>query len=325
MTCQYKDKLQAYLDEQLPAAEIKELEAHLSDCSQCQAELDRLLSQLPVMPAQPTGEVEDEVLLARIKARRQGQRRIFLYGFLGFLLGLFSRYYTSDPFIVTKAIMALPYKLAEFSLGIFFADNVLPFAAQIELGSINSMGFFPYHPLLDFVVTHITPALVACFLAITLGYLLSDSRVFQRTKIIRLLAGSLAVLVVWMGVLAGIYANTLTTIAEMKKLSRVTIHEVQPDGDTRWVLRLDQDAFAQENYRALKDGLTAAVPAEKRIYPQDKAGFKLGLDFAGGGKMLAYVDPGSGAMVMFSGDSYQLAPETVRLLEAVAQGVKDNV
>ena len=70
--------------------------------------------------------MEDEILVSKIRARIKGEAD-YPYGILGFLIGLFARFYTQDDFLLTKAIMALPYKLAEFALNIFFGDNVLPF------------------------------------------------------------------------------------------------------------------------------------------------------------------------------------------------------
>ena len=124
LECEYKDKLLAYLEETLAEEEMKHMEKHFENCPVCQKELDNLLNNKLDIPAS-IGEVEDEILISKIKGRIKGLRRITIYGIFGFLLGVFSRFYTRDSFIITKAIMALPYKLGEFALGIFFSGYVL--------------------------------------------------------------------------------------------------------------------------------------------------------------------------------------------------------
>ncbi|BCV23830.1 zf-HC2 domain-containing protein [Gelria sp. Kuro-4] len=315
MTCEYKKQLRDYLEEKLPPEAAAALEAHLASCPECQAELDRLAEgEAALNLLREPLEVPDEVVVGRIKARRAGLRRITVYGVLGFLLGLFSRFYTRDHFIVTKALMALPYKLAQFGLEPFFKKNVLPPWRWLPQGVSGGMGFFPYNPLLDFLAALFTPALVAAFGAMVIGYLVSDRRVFLRRGVVRFLAGAAVVFLLWTGVLGALYAQTEARIARLNGIREITVWAVEEGGGARWLARLDRDAFRQPPYDQLLAGLQAARPAGPQAYPEGRAGLELMLSFAGGGRIPAHVDPETRKMVLFNGTGYQLSPETIALL-----------
>lgn len=316
MTCRFKGKLPAYLEEKLVPEEMRAMENHLEDCAECQQALDELVSD-PLHLEGTIPEVEDEVLISKIKARIKGTRRIILYALFGFVLGAFSRFYTMDEFIVTKAIMALPYKLAEFVLGLVFAGNRLPPGLINTWGYRLDMGFFPYNPLLDLLASLFTPALIGSFLAMLVGYLVSDKRVFQRKKIINFLAAGFLTLAFWFAVLHGFYGQTLQRIAGLEGLREITIYQVEGE-DTFWLLHLDQEALTT-NYADFLASLTAAEPAPAASPARPETGFQLALEFAGGGWTLAWVDPERGLLYLPNDRCYQLAQEFLQRLETLAE------
>lgn len=318
MTCQYHNKLQGYLDESLAQAEMELMEKHVGNCVQCQKELDNLLSTTLDLKVS-LKEVDDEVLVSKIKARVSGLRRIFIYGFFGFVLGLFSRFYTMDKFIVTKAIMALPYKLAEFALGIFFSGYAL--SGQWMRGDYfltGGVGYFPFNPVLDLIASLITPALIGAFMAVILGYLVSDKRVFQRKKIVNFIIGGMAVFLLWVGLLFGCYTYNLNTMAQLEGIEGATIYQVD-EGGSSWVLRIDREALSQEKYAALVQGIEEAEETNEVFYPEVKKGYEILLNFARGGQIMAYVDEKTGQMILQNHKSYSLTPETLALLQEVAE------
>ena len=105
MACTNKSKIKGFLEEKLPEQEMKTIEKHLENCRDCQKELDKLLNDNINLETEQL-EVDDAVLISKIKARIKGVRRITLYGLLGFIIGVFSRFYTRDDFLLTKAVMA---------------------------------------------------------------------------------------------------------------------------------------------------------------------------------------------------------------------------
>ncbi|AKL96834.1 putative zinc-finger-containing protein [Clostridium aceticum] len=317
MPCPYQSLLQDYLEEELSREEMLKMEEHIDLCDECQQKLDTLLDS-SLKLHQNSIEIDDEVLVEKIKAHRRGIRRIYVYGTLGFLLGLLSLYYTSDSFIVTKAIMALPYKLAEFMLGIFFSKNQLQQWDLMYNHFQRGMGYFPHHPILGLIVELITPALVAMFLAMIIGYLTSDKRVFQRKRILRFILSGIIVFMLWFGGIYGIYNNTLNKIEALEGIKTVTIYEKQ-EHSTSWLLRIDQYNLQIEKYLDIISGLSEASPIGNFTSMNYKEGLQLLLQFKGGGETTSHVDIDTGIMFMQNHRHYQLSEETRLQLLAVAR------
>lgn len=318
MSCPYEKELQNYLEENLSSEAMKKMEEHIDICLDCQRKLDNLLDS-SLKLHQKTLEIDDEVLVEKIKAHRKGIRRITAYGILGFVLGLFSLNYTSDGFIVTKAIMALPYKLAEFMLSIFFSANK-PYPWDLMQHSYlqRGMGFFPYHPTLGLVVEIITPALVAMFLALILGYLTSDKRVFQRKKILRFIASAAIIFILWFGGLYGFYRNTLSKIANLEDIKGVTIYQKQEDS-SQWLTEIGKGKHYQEEYLDMVLQLSKAKYLEVPPSINYKEGLELWLHFKGGGHMIGHVDIDTGVLFMQNNRYYQLSEDTMAQLMKIVR------
>lgn len=318
MTCTYREKIKDYLEEKLSELEMEAMEKHLENCQFCQEDLDRFLDNGLDLKGKAL-DVEDEILVSKIRARIKGVRRITLYGILGFLIGLFARFYTQDDFLLTKAIMALPYKLAEFALNIFFGDNVLPFGYNMFYYYQGGMGFFPYHPILDFLATSVTPAIIASFMAVIIGYLLSDKRVFRRKKIVKFFGAWLIVFLIWTGVLYGTYGYALGKVSKLEGIKAMTVYAAEKN-NTSWLIRIDEEALNNEKYRELIKIISEAEKGEKSFYPREKEGYELLVDFAGGGTIPIYLDKHSGTMIVSTGDTYQLSPENLEYITEVLGG-----
>ncbi len=321
MRCPYQSRLKDYLDERLPEEQIKEVEEHIEDCMICQEELERLIDQPLELPKQRI-DIADEVLVSKIQARRKGKRRILCYGIAGFVLGLFSRFYTSDSFIVTKAIMALPYKLGEFALGIFFSKNRLPAWNEQRILDPSGLGFFPFHPVLDFLAETITPAIIASFIAIMLGYLASDSRVFQRKKLIRFLILGLLVFIVWSGVLQGVYTYALTQIEKLEDIREVTVYILEKNSIS-WLIQIDETASTNQKYAVLLEELSRS---EKTDIPfsHANADMKLLFRFGRGGQIEGNVILGEGVLWLQNGDTYRLSAEVITGLQELMEGERNE-
>jgi hypothetical protein len=319
VACTYKSKLKDYLDEKLPKQEMKFMESHIESCNECQKALDELLDKQQEIKGD-FPEIDDDILVSKIKGRITGIRRITVYGILGFMLGLFSRFYTLDKFLPTKAMMALPYKLAEFGLSIFFSKNkLLPWRSMEFYYGYGNMGFFPYNPLLDMLASLITPAIVACFIAVMLGYLLSDKRVFRRRKVINFIAVGLLTFIMWSAILYGSYSYTMAKIDSLQGIEEITVYSVA-QGSSRWLVKIDKDALSQEKFKELFSKLTEAKKAGKNAYPVEKKGFELVLNFTGGGRMNAFIDPETDSMVLLNGNQYVVSQEAVDILISIAGG-----
>ncbi|HHY71596.1 MAG TPA: zf-HC2 domain-containing protein [Thermoanaerobacterales bacterium] len=325
MDCKFKDKLIPYLEEKLSKEEMQIIEAHIDECELCQKSLDDLIKKESLNILLPMEEIEDEILIERIKIRKSGVRRIILYGVLGFILGLFSHYYTMDKFIVTKAIMALPYKLAEFGLGLFFSNNVLSPWQHMGYHHVTpGMGYFPFNRVLDFLASILTPAILSCFGALIIGYLFSDKRVFQRKRILRFLVTAVSVFLIWIVILHGIYAFTLDKIDKFEGINDITIYSVNI-GSSSWVMTIDKEALQEKKYMKLIEQISNAKKKfNKAGYPEERHGFELSIGFSGGGNMLAYVEDDSEEMIMQNGTVYTISYDVIEMLTDIAGGVGDE-
>lgn len=323
MPCPHEKQIQDYLEETLSPEEMKKMEEHIDICCDCQQQLDQLLN-ISLQLQKHSVEIDDEVLVEKIKAHRKGIRRIYAYGSLGFLLGLFSLKYTSDSFIVTKAIMALPYKLAEFMLGIFFSGNRLnPWDTIQDMRAFQrGMGYFPHHPILGLIVELVTPALIAMFLAVGIGYLSSDKRVFQRRKILRFILSATVIFLLWFGIIYGIYNHTLSKINNLEDIQAITVYE-KKEFSSSWILRIDQYNLHQANYYGLLSGISEANPLERFLSMNYTEGLQLLLQFKGGGEISSHVDIDTGIMYMQNRRHYQL-PEATRLQLLEVAGGQNN-
>lgn len=321
MPCPYTDELHKYLNEELPAERLKEIEAHIDECPDCQKKLDSLLEEdMQLRQQQP--EITDEVLVEKIKAHRRGVRRIRAYGVLGFLLGVFSRNYTSDGFIITKAIMALPYKLAEFMLSIFFSGNELNQGLIMQYRFRHrGMGFFPYHPILGFIVELITPGLVAMFLGMLIGYLISDNRVFQRKKILRFILTAAITFAIWFGAVYGFYGYTMSKIEAMEGIKALTLYDKQ-EFSSSMIMTIDHNNL-NKNATAIMQGIGNAEAHDGFIDMNYKEGLEIILHFSNGGEIVAHIDTESGGMYLQSHKWFRLSEDTrLLLIEATEEAKK---
>lgn len=319
MSCEFKDKLKSYLDEKLSKDEIDKIEAHLDECKDCQKTLDELLEERTLNISLPEEEVDDDILVERIKSRKKGIRRITFYGIFGFILGLFSHQYTCDKFIITKAILALPYKLAEFGLGIFFSKNILPMGRKLDYRVTGEMGFFPFNPILEILSTFITPAIIACLGMMAVGYLISDKRVFQKKKILKFLAMSISIFIIWVIALHGMYTFTLNKIDKLEDIKDLTIFSVDKFSSSL-VTVIDEEG---EHGQLIED-ISEAKKIGKDFYPEEREGFEIFIGFNGGGRVPVYIGKDSNEMVTLIGNKYELSDDIVRELMVIVGGVNDD-
>jgi predicted anti-sigma-YlaC factor YlaD len=88
-TCDFRDRIQGYLEGDLPAAEARVFRAHLEGCAACAAELAvyrrvfTMLDEAPLLEPRPelTERVLEQVLPSRVWARRAGRLRAFGWGY----------------------------------------------------------------------------------------------------------------------------------------------------------------------------------------------------------------------------------------------------
>jgi len=195
MSCEYKEKVLYYLRNDM---EDKELEEHIEKCSECNAMVEGYLERAKELnPDIPKTEYrgDDKQLKNQIIKYNRGRGRILAFTFLGMILGFLSFHYTRDSFIVTRIIMAIPYKISEF---IYINLRNMP-----DIYYSNGIGFpsyyFPQSMFITILAERITPILIGGAMYGSIGYFTGNKRIFTLSKYLRFVFLWCAVILVWIG------------------------------------------------------------------------------------------------------------------------------
>ena len=117
VACDYRERVLKYLREN---TEDPGVERHLEECMECRALVEGYLEQEKELDIPEAGyEGTDEELKERVVHFEKGTRRILVFTLVGFVLGWFSIAYFTDSFLVTKVILAIPYKASEMLHNLF--------------------------------------------------------------------------------------------------------------------------------------------------------------------------------------------------------------
>ena len=136
-------------------------------------------------------DIKDKNMLVRINKFKAGTVRIIVFTIVGMIIGWFGYTYTTDSFIVTKIIFAIPYKISEalytkiIGTGHVFSHNLMS-GIQTE--------FFIQSALATFLAEHITPVLIGGAIFGCLAYFTGDKRVFTMQRFVKFVF-------VWMGII----------------------------------------------------------------------------------------------------------------------------
>lgn len=319
MRCYYQDKLEDFLEEKLSKEEMDFIQKHIENCQHCQNELEMLLDN-PLNIPNKIIEVDDEILVSKIKARRKGRKRLVYYGILGLLLGLFSRFYVYDKFIVTKAIMAIPYKISEFVLGIFFSHNRLnPWQQMDNMYYFKGIGYFPFNPFLDVLAQYITPVIVGVFIALVIGYFTSDRRIFTRKKIIRFCIVGLAVFMLWVGTAFAVYSISLKSFEDLDNVRNTIVYSIDDEGTSLLAQVRPHNVKGSKN-EELYNGLKKGKKINKQVLKKESE-ILLVMDFKLGGRILGYVDFDTNIMTTQKNTSFKLSDDVINILKGLRGGI----
>lgn len=150
-------------------------------------------------------EKNDVKLLERIFKFKKGMRRIVCFMIVGIVVGLFSNAYTTDSFIVTKVIFAIPYKISE---AIYVSIIGTGFRMRWEM-FVGVTEFFQHSYIATFLAERITPAFIGMILFGSLGYFTGDKRVFTLERFVKFLGIQCVVLMIFVGSVYGVNAKAV--------------------------------------------------------------------------------------------------------------------
>ena len=119
---------------------------------------------------------DDKKLKERVFKFKTGSLRIAVFTVVGFVVGFFSRTYTSDSFFPTKLILAIPYKINEaIYCSILGTDAATTRYWRWPPGQTI---FFPRSQLATLFAEVVTTILISGAIYGSLAYFTGDKRVF---------------------------------------------------------------------------------------------------------------------------------------------------
>lgn len=195
---------------------------------------------------------EDSKLLELIVKLKKGTFRIIIFTFVGMVMGWFSYTYTTDSFIVTKIIFAVPYKISEAIYVSVIGTGAAPWYPGMDMWGFTE--FFPQSVPATFLAERITPVLIGAALYGCMGYFTGDKRVFTLQRFVKFLFCHGVILAAFVAVVYGIntkaeYDNNHLRGAEYFFLESETQGEMIMDE------RADVLLEAFENGRKEDDGI----------------------------------------------------------------------
>lgn len=187
-------------------------------------------------------EGKDNQLLERVSKFKAGSLRIIVFTIVGMILGWLSFNYYTDTFIVTKVILAIPYKISEAIYTSIIGTGGGFFSAGM-LSDYNA--FFRQSELATLLAERITPVLIGGALYGSLGYFTGDKHVFTLSRFVKFTGVWCVIILVYIGGVYGVNAKAVSDNDNMKNISWFFLC-TPSQGETIWDERLPVllDAFA---------------------------------------------------------------------------------
>lgn len=152
-------------------------------------------------------EGSDSKLLELISKLKKGTFRIIVFTIVGMIMGWFSYMYYGDTFIVTKIILAIPYKINEaIYVSIIGTGNAAIQMLSLPMGDTM---FFSNSIIATFLAERITPVLIGGAIYGCLGYFTGDKRVFTLERFVKFVCVHMVILVVFIGLVYGVNAKAV--------------------------------------------------------------------------------------------------------------------
>lgn len=214
MSCEYKEKVLLLLKNDL---EDSELEAHIEQCPECMSLIEGYLERgKELVPSIPATDYNgpDRTLKAQVVKYNRGRQRIIVFTIIGLIMGWLSYNYTRDTFIVTKIIMAIPYKISEIIYTTF--HSVPHIYLNVNMRSME--GLFPQSQLVTIMAERLTPVLIGGAIYGSLGYFTGDKRIFTLTKFLRFAIIWSSIILIWIGTVFAANSISLRKNAELKDI-----------------------------------------------------------------------------------------------------------
>lgn len=242
-------------------------------------------------------EGSDNKLLELVSKLKRGTFRIIVFTIVGLILGWFSYMYYSDTFIVTKIILAVPYKISEaIYVSVIGTSNV---AAQTVSSSLGLTEFFPGSIIATFLAERITPVLVGGAIYGCLGYFTGDKRVFTLQRFVKFVCVHVVMITVFVAVVYGVNAKAVYDNNHLKDVQNFFLTSKQYS-----------EAVFDERADILKEAFERGLKKDDTIQHDTAAELPIEIIFADQTRyMQAKVNVDKHYLVTEDGSTYQVSEE----------------
>lgn len=312
MACDYRERVLEYLRGN---TEDSQVESHLEECRECRALVDGYLEKEKELEIPEAGYGgSDEELKERVVHFEKGTRRIVVFTLVGFVLGWFSIAYFTDSFLVTKVILAIPYKASEMLHNLFHSHPYSYYGENRMFMEFNE--FFPGRGLLTFLAERITPVLIGGAVYGSLAYFTGDSKIFTLRRYLKFAAIWAAVILLWTGAL--FKADTVLA-AKDDRMEDVTGFFLATDSQGNGFYE-EKEAGADDTiFSLLRDSLYQEGNPLKRLSsqvrePENELQLQIFLGKYRRDSMICEVNPKENYLVTERGTVYQVPEEFSRYM-----------
>lgn len=149
-------------------------------------------------------DINDKKMLIRINKFKAGTIRIIVFTIVGMIIGWFGFTYTTDSFIITKIIFAIPYKISEA-----IYTKIIGTGHATFINPLIGFGteFFRQSVLATFLAEHITPVVIGGAMYGCLAYFTGDKRVFTMQRFVKFVTVWMGLIILYVGCVYGINAK----------------------------------------------------------------------------------------------------------------------
>ena len=156
---------------------------------------------------------DDKKLKERIFKFKTGSFRIAVFTVVGFIVGFFSRTYTSDSFLPTKLILAIPYKINEAIYCSILGTDAA--TTRYWRWPPSQTIFFPRSSLATIFAEVVTTILISGAIYGSLAYFTGDKNVFTLSRYLKFACCWCAVILLSIG---GAYGINAKAVSDNEKL-----------------------------------------------------------------------------------------------------------
>lgn len=242
-------------------------------------------------------DINDKKMLIRINKFKAGTIRILVFIIVGMIIGWFGYTYTTDSFIVTKIIFAIPYKISEAIytkiIGTGYAASANPlFGLKTE--------FFHQSVWATFLAEHITPVVIGGAIYGCLAYFTGDKRVFTMQRFVKFVSVCMGVIILYIGCVYGINAKAEYDNNHLYRIDYFYL--AAPDKGEA----ISDKERADELLKAFENGLRA----DNAITRDEENEIPIEIVFSQGMRsMIAYVNCEANYLVTQNGSIYHISKE----------------